>query len=108
MNNATRFLNSWSISSGDSELKRLILDEFTPFVSFMVESPKYPGIRVTAFRDNSAIIDNNKSFTTTSTKTEFINAFLRIFNGNKKLVKQFFVECVSIIVASRGDAGQEK
>jgi hypothetical protein len=101
MNNATRFINSWLISAGDSELRMLILNEFSPFVSFMVESPKFPGIKVTAFKDMSAIIDHKKDYTITTDGVEFINAFLSIFRGDSHAVKRFFTECVSIIDSDR-------
>ncbi len=103
MNNATRFISSWLISDGDSELRSLILNEFQPFVSFMVESPKFPGIKVTAFTDMSAIIDNKKEYTVTTDGVDFINAFLSIFRGNSHAVKRFFTECVSIIDTERSE-----
>lgn len=103
MKNATRFINSWIISTDDSELRMLILNEFSPFISFMVESPKFPGIKVTAFKDMSAIIDNKKEYTVTTDGIEFINAFLSIFRGNSHSVKKFFEECVSIIDSERSE-----
>ena len=103
MNNATRFINSWFISAGDSDLRRLILNEFQPFVSFMVESPKFPGIKITGFTDSSAIIYNKKEYIIASNGSEFVEAVLQIFHGNTFAVKRFFTECVSIIDTKRSD-----
>ena len=105
MNNATRFINSWLISADDSELRVLILNEFAPFVSYMVKSHKFPGIKVIAFTDNSTIINNENNYIITATNTEFIEAFLSIFRGNSHTVKRFFDECVSIIDEGRSENG---
>ena len=102
MNNATRFTNSWNMFKDDEELRALVLLEFAPIVSFMIESPKFPDIRMTAFTDDSAIIKNKKEFIITSTKMEFLEASMSIFRNNKTLAQEFFDECISIIGAKSG------
>lgn len=92
MTNAARFVNFLNITQDDPELHDLIWDEFAPVISFSLETPSFPNIRIIVFSDTSAIFENATKIITVDNKHEFISAAEEFFHNNTKELKQFFDE----------------